>query len=162
VANRHIPRRPWNAARAVPFLFALGLWLAYGAAVERFPALSLAPALSAAFRLDPWSPAYRFVAVDGDTFTTPEGGRIRLLGVDTPELHPCHCPRECELGTRARLRTQALLDQGPVSLQESGRDWYGRTLARVSVGGRDLSKILIAEGLGRPYDGGQRKKWCDA
>ncbi len=168
MANRHIHRRPWNAARAVPFFFALALWFAYGAAVERFPSLNLPSAFSTASWLDGWSsgfgwsPAYGWQAVDGDTLTTPEGGRIRLLGVDTPELHPCRCPRECELGARARRRTQTLLNEGPVSLQTAGRDWYGRTLARVNVGGRDLSKILIAEGLGRPYDGGQRRGWCAA
>ncbi len=147
-------------ARAVPFFFALALWFAYGAAVERFPSLNLPPTPSAAGWFDGWSGRYGWQAVDGDTFTTPEGGRIRLLGVDTPELHPCHCPRECELGQRARRRTQALLNEGPVSLHTAGRDWYGRTLARVSIGGRDLSKILIAEGLGRPYDGGERRTWC--
>jgi len=122
VANRHIHRRPWNAARAVPLLFALALWPAWGAAVERFPALNLAPALSTASWFDFWSRGYPFVAVDGDTLTTPDGRRIRLLGVDTPELHPCRCPRECELGARARRRTQAPATRsvGGIAPSESG------------------------------------------
>ena len=41
MANRHIHRRSWSAARA-PFFFTLTLFLAYGAAVGRFPALNFA------------------------------------------------------------------------------------------------------------------------
>ena len=85
MANRHIHRRSWNAARA-PFFFTLALFLAYGAAVGRFPALNFAPGVSVAGWFGGWSNAYPWVAVDGDTLTTPDGGRILLLGVDTPEL----------------------------------------------------------------------------
>ena len=45
-----------------------------------------------------------------------------------------------------------------------GRDRYGRTLAIVrDRAGRDLARIMIAEGLARPYDGrGRRLGWCEA
>jgi endonuclease YncB( thermonuclease family) len=44
---------------------------------------------------------------------------------------------------------------------ESGKlDRYGRTLASVTVNGRDVGEILIGEGLARPYQGGRRGSWC--
>jgi micrococcal nuclease len=39
------------------------------------------------------------------------------------------------------------------------RDRYGRTLARVAVGGADLGEALIAAGLARRWDG-RRRPWC--
>jgi len=27
--------------------------------------------------------------------------------------------------------------------------------------GEDIARLLIAAGLGRPYDGGKRAAWCD-
>lgn len=45
---------------------------------------------------------------------------------------------------------------------DSGRvkDRYGRTLATIEVNGRDVGKIMIAEGLARPWTG-KRRSWCD-
>jgi endonuclease YncB( thermonuclease family) len=100
------------------------------------------------------------VAVDGDTVDVPGHGRLRLLDIDAPELHPCRCPFECELGERAKRRAQALLNSGPRSYRPAGQDRYGRILADVQVNGRDLASVLIAEGLGRPYSGGRRRPWC--
>jgi endonuclease YncB( thermonuclease family) len=39
-------------------------------------------------------------------------------------------------------------------------DRYGRLLAYLSVNGRDLSRSLIENNLGRQYEGGKRKGWC--
>ena len=38
--------------------------------------------------------------------------------------------------------------------------YAGRVVADVLVGGEKLSDMLIAEGLGRPYEGGRRESWC--
>ncbi len=38
--------------------------------------------------------------------------------------------------------------------------YAGRVVADVLVGGEKLSDMLIAEGLGRPYEGGRREGWC--
>ena len=38
--------------------------------------------------------------------------------------------------------------------------YAGRVIADVWVNGRKLSDLLIAENLGRPYDGGRRQGWC--
>ncbi len=38
--------------------------------------------------------------------------------------------------------------------------YAGRIIADVWVDGQKLSDLLIAENLGRPYHGGQRRGWC--
>jgi micrococcal nuclease len=101
-----------------------------------------------------------WLAIDGDTVIAPGGERIRVLGVDTPELHPCRCEFECRLGQRAKRRTQKLLDTGPVTVAPFRPDRYGRMLARILIDGRDISLILIEEGLARPYSGERRQTWC--
>jgi endonuclease YncB( thermonuclease family) len=48
-----------------------------------------------------------------------------------------------------------------VELQRTGTDKYGRTLAYVSVDGKDVGDILMQRGLARPWRG-HREPWCDA
>ncbi len=102
-------------------------------------------------------------ASDGDTLVMRSGEVVRVLGVDTPELHPCHCPRECNLGEAARTFT-AMAVAGGVVLARRGRDQYGRSLAAVRIaepgGGENLAELLVRAGLGRPYRGGTRTSWC--
>lgn len=98
------------------------------------------------------------IAIDGDTIEI-DGERIRLLGIDTPELH-CQCARECELAHAAKTFTAEKIREG-VRLERHGRDKYGRTLAKVYTREGDLAALLILEGLGRPYGGGKRRSWCD-
>jgi micrococcal nuclease len=100
--------------------------------------------------------------VDGDTFRMG-GVRIRIDDIDTPETHPARCAREAELGAAATRRLRALLNSGEVVLASSGRDTdrYGRQLRLVTVGGRGIGDMLIAEGLARRYAGGHRAGWCD-
>lgn len=100
--------------------------------------------------------------VDGDTFRM-NGIKIRIADIDTPETHPARCAREAELGAAATRRLHALLNSGSVSLETAGRDAdrYGRKLRLVSVDGRGVGEVLVAEGLARRYAGGYRSGWCD-
>lgn len=100
--------------------------------------------------------------VDGDTFWM-RGIKIRIADIDTPETHPARCPREAELGAAATRRLRALLNSGDVALASIGRDAdrYGRKLRVVSVDGRGVGDVLVAEGLARRYAGGRRDGWCD-
>jgi endonuclease YncB( thermonuclease family) len=102
-------------------------------------------------------------ASDGDTLVMRSGEIVRVLGVDTPELHPCRCPHECNLGEAARAFTAMAVAQG-VTLTRRGRDRYGRSLAAVRIaepgGGENLADLLVRAGLGRPYRGGLRAPWC--
>src|SRR5262249_36876037 len=67
------------------------------------------------FRLCHTGGGYNCV-VDGDTFHY-HFTRIRIADIDTPETHPPRCAHEAELGRRATLRLQELLNQGPFTLE---------------------------------------------
>ena len=96
--------------------------------------------------------------VDGDTFWLG-GEKIRIENIDAPETDQAQCATERQLGERAKVRLRALLNSGELQLRRAGRDRYDRTLARVTVGSRDVGSILIAEGLARTYGDG-RRPWC--
>jgi len=115
-------------------------------------------------------PALVLRVIDGDTIAVRAriwigqsvDTRVRIVGVDTPELRG-ECALEIELAAAAReLVVEALGDQ-PVTLRDVRYDKFGgRVLARVeSSTGEDIARLLIAAGLGRPYDGGKRAAWCD-
>lgn len=100
--------------------------------------------------------------IDGDTIQLPDGERVRILNIDTPEMPPrARCQREGSLALRARDRTQELLLAGDLSLHASGRnrDRYGRLLRRIEVNGRDLGELLISEGLAQRW-AGSKAQWC--
>lgn len=116
-------------------------------------------------------PATVDYVLDGDTFAARVlldeditiTVRVRLADVDTPEING-KCEREIEMALRARDRLAELLPVGTmVDLRDVADDKYlGRIDARVFTSdGRDVSRILINEKLGRPYDGGRRDSWCD-
>ena len=98
--------------------------------------------------------------VDGDTIWL-EGHKIRIADIDAPETHDPRCQSEKELGDRATLRLQQLLDSGTVTLQpiDRNKDVYGRELRLVLVDGRSVGDTLVSEGLARWYAGG-RRPWC--
>jgi endonuclease YncB( thermonuclease family) len=85
--------------------------------------------------------------VDGDTLHC-DGGRIRLLGIDAPEL-PGHCSanRDCAPGdpfASTESLEQGLGDGASVRIERVGTDRYGRTLAMVLGRGGDLSCWQLA------------------
>lgn len=98
--------------------------------------------------------------VDGDTFHY-RFTKIRVADIDAPETHPSRCAHEAELGNRATLRLQELLNQGPITLEPVDRDHdqYGRQLRIVMRGGESLGERLVAEGLARRWTG-RREPWC--
>lgn len=82
-------------------------------------------------------------AVDGDTIRVG-GERIRLRGIDTPELS------EPE-GLAAKQRLEELLRSGPMEIIPHGRDVYDRLLADVFVNGQNVAEILKSEGFTKMY-----------
>ena len=100
-------------------------------------------------------------AIDGDTLAIGNE-RIRLVGYDTPETYRAKCSFEKALGDGATARLRALIGSGLIVDLTilPGRDRYGRLLGRFAVGGDSVGRILVAEGLARPYKGGRRGGWC--
>jgi Micrococcal nuclease (thermonuclease) homologs len=88
-------------------------------------------------------------AVDGDTLRCG-AERVRLIGIDAPEL-PGHCdPRRRCVSGNARASKAALprLVGGRwVRLDRRGQDRYGRTLAFAFVGNRNLSCVQLRGGF---------------
>lgn len=85
--------------------------------------------------------------LDGDTLDCG-GRRIRLYGIDAPEL-PGHCRpgRDCTPGdpfaSQARLRS---LTRGEVACGEVDVDVYGRSVARCTGPEGDLSCAMLESG----------------
>jgi len=99
--------------------------------------------------------------VDGDTFHF-RGERVRVADIDAPEINPPRCPREADLGQRAKLRLLALLNDGAFTLKPwPGRDHdrYGRLLRVATRRGQSIGMKMVDEGLARPWKG-RRKPWC--
>ena len=104
----------------------------------------------------------RVIIIDGDTVDI-DGERIRIANIDTPEIGGAKCPAERQLGLQAKQRTAELMQGRPIRILrgDHGRDVdrYGRTLARIEIGGKDLGEVLIGEGLARKW-AGKRRPWC--
>ncbi len=105
---------------------------------------------------------------DGDTITVaavPWPGitirvGVRVDGIDTPEILG-KCEAEKGLAVRARDRVRELVGTTVELRNVRHGKFAGRVVADVYVDGERLADVLIAEGLGRAYDGGTREGWCD-
>lgn len=100
--------------------------------------------------------------IDGDTLEDLAGRtRVRIVNIDTPEIHEPGCAAEARLGRQARRMSQQILNGAErIEVRRIGRrDRYGRDLAYVRADGRDLGESLIAAGLARPWTG-RRLPWC--
>ena len=83
--------------------------------------------------------------VDGDTFVS-DGGRVRLYGVDTPEVGE-RCAGEATARLAELAGTKVRVESGP-----RATDQYGRLLYYVySDGGDNIDEQLILDGLGRAW-----------
>jgi endonuclease YncB( thermonuclease family) len=91
--------------------------------------------------------------VDGDSLEV-EGRRVRLLGIDAPELsQSCEGPAE-EAIPCGRLAREALLRLvrgsgagGTLRCREYGEDRFGRVLAVCTLaGGEEVNRALVREG----------------
>lgn len=79
--------------------------------------------------------------VDGDTFRS-EGGRVRLYGVDTPEVGE-PCADEATERLEKLARDEVLVEAGPRDLDQFGRKLYYIYTTR----GESIDEILVQEGL---------------
>ena len=109
--------------------------------------------------------------VDGDTLLLTNGKRVRLIGVDTPEVHESKkLYRDAErtgrdiktikaLGRKASAFTKSLVDRKEIRLEYDQanahighRDKYGRILAYVYLkDGTLVNAEIIRQGYGFAY-----------
>ncbi len=89
--------------------------------------------------------------VDGDTIHL-DGHKIRLLGIDTPEMKQYCQDRDgvaWPCGIRARDMLVGIVNAGGnVECNITGRDRYQRLLGQCYVGKVDVQHALIAAGFG--------------
>lgn len=96
--------------------------------------------------------------VDGDTVWL-EGEKIRLAGIDAPELSSPDCASERALAREATVRLSEILSSREWQLVREGKDRYGRTLATFHSSGETAGSRLVREGLARPWSG-RKESWC--
>lgn len=103
---------------------------------------------------------------DGDTVKvrTKAGSRktLRLIGLDTPETKKPNVPVECG-GPQATAAIKKLVLQRKkqrlvgrsgymvTDPSQGATDRYGRTLAYLEIGGRDVGKAMVRAGWSAPY-----------
>lgn len=119
--------------------------------------------------LDPRYSAEVVHVIDGDTFearVTIWPGvevktRVRLRGIDAPELH-ARCDDEWARAQTAKAALEKILAQGGVTIAQVGPDKYaGRVDAVVATRNTtDVSAALLGGGWVRSYAGGRRGSWC--
>lgn len=80
---------------------------------------------------------------DGDTFTLKDGQRVKLLGVNAPELGNC-------LADKATDKLKSFVLDKVVELREEKRDTYGRRMGLVYIGNILVNKEMLGSGLARP------------
>jgi endonuclease YncB( thermonuclease family) len=107
--------------------------------------------------------------LDGDTFEArvriwpgmEVTTRVRLRGIDAPEMH-ARCDGERTKAVAARDALTKILGEGTVGISRIGQDKYGgRVDADVSTARTpDVSVVLLERGLARRYSGGRRESWC--
>ena len=136
-----LPRRPWQAILLTTLV--LGLAALQQWRPETFERAAQRPSEPGTYRIQR--------VVDGDTLALVDvEGRVRLIGVDTPETVKPRCPVE-RWGPEAAAFTREFVARGEVRLERDGtsRDKYGRLLAYVWVGDQMLNEELIRAGLAR-------------
>ncbi len=88
--------------------------------------------------------------------------KIRLVGIEVPDIKKPRCEDERIKASDAKLRVRAFLDSGPFELVTwAGNDAEvdGHKLRDVKRNGMSLSDILVREGLARRPGSGQGG-WC--
>ena len=104
-------------------------------------------------------PAAEVRVVDGDTIRLGRE-RIRILGVDTPEMGlNARCNEERRLADVARMTLIDFIEGERLEIERHGKDRFGRTLAYIRVRGADVGEMLIRARVAVRFGNG-RPDWC--
>jgi endonuclease YncB( thermonuclease family) len=90
--------------------------------------------------------------VDGDSLIVA-GERIRLFGIDAPELRQrCDASgRNWACGAWAKALLTEIVGHGVLRCEALDRDRYGRTVARCEASGRDVAAEMVKAGAALAY-----------
>lgn len=100
--------------------------------------------------------------IDGDTFRTRAGEKVRLLGINTPEIAHDRQPAQ-PYGMDAKRQLEQLISGKTVRLQldRDKKDNYGRTLAQVYLrDGSWINALLVRNGLALVYTFAPNFRWA--
>ena len=86
--------------------------------------------------------------IDGDTFETETGEKVRLIGINSPEISDI-------FGQDAKKYLSYLIENKTVDLQAdnitNNRDRYHRLLRYVILDGVDINKKMLSDGFAFAY-----------
>jgi micrococcal nuclease len=91
--------------------------------------------------------------VDGDTLILKGGRTVRLIGVDTPEIHHAEVPVQ-RFGEEAAEFTRQMAEGFECTIEYESTekyDHYGRMIAYVFVDGKLLNAEILRRGYGYAY-----------
>lgn len=80
--------------------------------------------------------------IDGDTVRLADGERLRLKGIDAPELSQPG-------GEEARVQLFLLLEAGNLRVALTGQDKYGRMVGTIYQGKLNVNKAMVMTGFAR-------------
>jgi len=102
------------------------------------------------------------VVIDGDTFKTKKGERIRLLGINTPEVAHEASPGQ-PMGNVAKKALSTMIAGKLVRLafDAQSKDGYGRTLAQVYLReGTWVNGEMVRTGMAHVYTFTPNLRWA--
>lgn len=88
--------------------------------------------------------ALSFYVIDGDTLSI-NNSRHRLYCIDSPEL-----AQPFSIAAKERLE-EVLESSQDIRVEVIGRDRYKRSISKIYIGGKDVSKTLVEEGYAYVY-----------
>ena len=86
--------------------------------------------------------------IDGDTFVTNKGDKIRMIGIDAPELPTIQ-------GIKSKMYLYNLIKGKTITLEKDNyshnKDKYGRLLRYVYLNGEDINLLMLKQGYASHY-----------
>ena len=104
-------------------------------------------------------PAAEVRVIDGDTIRHG-AERIRIMGIDTPEMgNGARCNAERRMAEVAKMTLIDFIEGERLEIDRRGKDRFGRTLACIRVRGADVGEMLIRARVAVRFGNG-RPDWC--
>jgi endonuclease YncB( thermonuclease family) len=91
------------------------------------------------------APATAQTVTDGDTLRFGKE-RVRLWGIDAPEIHQ-RCPDRWLAGIEASRKMRSLIDGHEVTCENRGHDRYGRMIGLCRADGVDIQAAMVRAGM---------------